>query len=89
MWLLGRLPFRSSKPFIWYCKLMGATIGDHVELDTLDIHDMCMITIEDGVSVQNDAMLSGHSFASVRDTNVDPSSDKEKGKGDYDICFSS
>jgi len=78
MWLLGRLPFRSSKPFIWYARAMGAKIGNHVELDTLDVHDMCMITIEDGVCVQNDAMLSGHCFASVRDTKIDPSTSKEK-----------
>ena len=47
---------------------MGANIGNHVNLATLDVHEMCCLTIEDGVTVQNDAMLSGHTFATARNT---------------------
>jgi non-ribosomal peptide synthetase component F/thioredoxin reductase/carbonic anhydrase/acetyltransferase-like protein (isoleucine patch superfamily) len=65
-WLLVRLPFRSTAVFNCWLRLMGASIGKNVHLDTLDIHEMCCLTIEDGVTVQNDAMLSGHTFLSVR-----------------------
>jgi non-ribosomal peptide synthetase component F/thioredoxin reductase/carbonic anhydrase/acetyltransferase-like protein (isoleucine patch superfamily) len=65
-WLLVSLPFRSTAPLNWWLRLMGASIGKNVHLDTLDIHEMCCLTIDDGVTVQNDAMLSGHTFSSVR-----------------------
>ena len=79
MCLLERLPFRSSKPFIWYRKLMCAIVGNHVELDILKIHDMCMLTIEDGATIQNDVILSSHTFSFVRDTKLAASSGKDKG----------
>jgi non-ribosomal peptide synthetase component F/carbonic anhydrase/acetyltransferase-like protein (isoleucine patch superfamily) len=64
-WLMTQLPFRASGLLKVYLRLMGAQIGDNVVLDTLDIHEMDCLVIDDGVCIQSEAMLSGHTFATV------------------------
>jgi len=49
---------------------MGAEIGSNVVIDSLDIHEMCCLTIGSDVTIQNDAMLTGHTFAKIKCSSV-------------------
>jgi hypothetical protein len=59
----------------YWLRLMGAKIGNNVVIDSLDIHEMCCLTIGSDVTIQSDAMVSGHTFAKIK--NIGASSDLE------------
>jgi len=65
-WLLTTLPFRCTFIFNCWLRMMGAQIGRNVVIDSLDIHEMCLLTIGPDVTIQNDAMLTGHTFIKIR-----------------------
>lgn len=45
---------------------MGAKVGWNTIIDSLDLHEMCLLTFGEKVTVQNDAMVTGHVFVKVR-----------------------
>ena len=65
-WLLPTLPMRCTFIYNYWLRLMGAKIGNNVVIDSLDIHEMCCLTIGSDVTIQNDAMLSGHTFVRIK-----------------------
>ena len=50
---------------------MGAQIGSNVVIDSLDIHEMCLLTIGSDVTIKNDVMLTGHTYTKIRNVNTD------------------
>lgn len=69
-WLLPTLPMRNTCFFNYWLRLMGADIGKNVVIDSLDIHEMCCLTVESNVTIQNNAMLTGHAFVKIKDSTV-------------------
>ena len=70
-WLLTTLPLWCTFIFNWWLRMMGAQIGSNVVIDSLDIHEMCLLTIGSDVTIQNDAMLTGHTFTKIRNDITD------------------
>jgi len=70
-WLLTSLPFRCTFLFNSWLRMMGAQIGRNVVIDSLDIHEMCLLTIGPDATIQNDAMLTGHTFVKIRNDGPD------------------
>ena len=59
--------------------MQGANVGRNCVIDSLDIHNADLLTIGQNVTIQNDAMVTGHSFVKIRES--DTASDVEAGKG--------
>ena len=70
-WLLTALPFRCTFLLNQWLRMMGADIGSNTVIDSLDIHEMCLLTIGPDVTIQNDAMITGHTFAKIRYNDTD------------------
>ena len=65
-WLLPTISMRCTCWFNMWLRMMGADIGSGAVIDTLDIHEMDCITIGAGANIQCDAMISGHTFVTVK-----------------------
>ncbi|MEO2115597.1 MAG: hypothetical protein ABGX21_04710, partial [Candidatus Poseidoniia archaeon] len=69
-WAFSLVSHRAAKMFLglvipsflatMYYRMMGAKIGNRVQLNSININDASMITIGDGVVVGGDATINGH-----------------------------
>jgi non-ribosomal peptide synthetase-like protein len=58
--------FQGTPLLNWYLRGMGATIGHRVSINTVDVYDWDLITIEDDVTIGGEAVIVGHMFESGR-----------------------
>ena len=46
----------------WLCAVQGARVGSNVFIDSLDVSDLDMVNIGDGVVINEGATITGHYF---------------------------